>query len=195
MRLRDTSFPYIAVTVEDDYPRSCSPASGTDAASSTSGRMRTRRRCARPSMLNRCSGTAGGPQPGRHSGIPCLDFHIERCHAPCVGYISKEDYGELIEQVIEFLSGDDRPIRRRLTAVREAATEERFENAARCRTVSLRSRAERAAGGRAEVDRARRRRVAVSEERAAVQVFPLRGRMVDPTRSTSRTPPRTSTKC
>ena len=27
-----------------------------------------------------------GPQPGRHSGIPCLDYHIERCLAPCVGY-------------------------------------------------------------------------------------------------------------
>ena len=33
-----------------------------------------------------------GPQPGRHSGIPCLDYHIERCLAPCVGYVSKEDY-------------------------------------------------------------------------------------------------------
>ena len=33
-----------------------------------------------------------GPKPGRHSGIPCLDYHIERCKAPCVGYISKEAY-------------------------------------------------------------------------------------------------------
>ena len=33
-----------------------------------------------------------GPKPGRHSGIPCLDYHIERCLAPCVGYVSKEDY-------------------------------------------------------------------------------------------------------
>ena len=32
-----------------------------------------------------------GPKPGRHSGIPCLDYHIERCKAPCVGYISRED--------------------------------------------------------------------------------------------------------
>ena len=47
-----------------------------------------------------------GPKPGRHSGIPCLDYHIDRCLAPCVGYVSKEDYREVIDGVIEFLSGD-----------------------------------------------------------------------------------------
>src|SRR5205823_3932459 len=48
-----------------------------------------------------------GPQPGRHSGIPCLDYHIERCLAPCVGYVSKEEYGDLIDQVIEFLRSEE----------------------------------------------------------------------------------------
>src|SRR5256885_5847215 len=124
-----------------------------------------------------------GPQPGRHSGIPCLDFHIERCHAPCVGYISKEDYGELIDQVIEFLSGNDRPIRRRLEQqMREAAAAERFEDAARYRNrlqaierLSERQAVERKSIGTIDVIG-----VAVSPERAAVQVFPLReGRMVD----------------
>ncbi len=124
-----------------------------------------------------------GPQPGRHSGIPCLDFHIERCHAPCVGYISKEDYGELIDQVIEFLSGDDRPIRRHLEEqMRDAAAEERFEDAARYRNrlhaierLSERQAVERKSIGTIDVIG-----VAVSPERAAVQVFPLReGRMVD----------------
>ena len=51
-----------------------------------------------------------GPKPGRHSGIPCLDFHIERCTAPCIGAISVEDYREIIDGVIEFLSGETRPI-------------------------------------------------------------------------------------
>jgi excinuclease ABC subunit C len=49
-----------------------------------------------------------GPKPGRHSGIPCLDFHIDRCLAPCVGYVSQEDYRAIIDQVIEFLSGETR---------------------------------------------------------------------------------------
>ena len=89
----------------------------------------------------------------------------------------------MIDQVIEFLSGDDRPIRRRLEQeMREAAAEERFEDAARYRNrlhaierLSERQAVERPAAGSFDVIG-----IAVSPERAAVQVFPLReGRMVD----------------
>src|SRR3954465_12413565 len=124
-----------------------------------------------------------GPQPGRHSRLACLDFHIERCFAPCVGYISKEDYGRIVDGVIGFLSGDDRPIRRELERqMREAAGAERFEDAARYRNrlravdrLSERQAVERRSMGTIDVIG-----VAVGAERAAVQVFPLRdGRMVD----------------
>src|SRR6266568_5134391 len=75
-----------------------------------------------------------GPKPGRHSGIPCLDYHIDRCLAPCVGYVSKEDYRAIIDQVIEFLEGNTRPIQRDLERrMKEAAADERFEDAARYR--------------------------------------------------------------
>ncbi|HEV2590655.1 MAG TPA: excinuclease ABC subunit UvrC [Gaiellaceae bacterium] len=187
VRLRDDkSFPYIAVTVEDEYPRV----------------MFTRERHRRGvvyfgpyanaksvretlDVLNRVFRyrPCEGPKPGRHSGIPCLDFHIERCFAPCVNYISKEEYGEIIEGVIEFLSGNDKPIRRRLDAqMKEAAADERFEDAARYRNrlravdrLSERQAVERRPIGTIDVVG-----VAVSSERAAVQVFPLReGRMVD----------------
>src|SRR5437763_12137894 len=124
-----------------------------------------------------------GPQPGRHSGIPCLDYHIERCHAPCVGYISKDAYRELIDQVIEFLSGDDKPIRRRLEEqMRSAAAEERFEDAARYRNRlrAIERLSERQAVERREMGSVDVIGVAVSPQRAAVQLFPLReGRMVD----------------
>src|SRR5919197_2357439 len=124
-----------------------------------------------------------GPQPGRHSGIPCLDYHIERCFAPCVGYISKEEYRELVDQVIEFLSGDDRPIRRRLEQqMRDAATEERFEDAARYRNrlAAIQRLSERQAVERKSIGTIDVIGVAVSPEQAAVQIFPLRdGRMVD----------------
>jgi excinuclease ABC subunit C len=124
-----------------------------------------------------------GPQPGRRSGIPCLDYHIERCFAPCVGYISKEAYRALIDQVIEFLSGDDRPIRRRLEQqMREAAAEERFEDAARYRNrlAAIERLSERQAVERRSIGTIDVIGLAVSPERAAVQVFPLRdGRMVD----------------
>jgi excinuclease ABC subunit C len=187
VRLRDDkSFPYIAVTVEDDYPRVMFTRERHRRGVVYFGPYANAKKVRETlDVLNRVFRyrPCEGPQPGRHSGIPCLDFHIERCHAPCVGYISKEDYRDLIDQVIEFLSGDDRPIRRRLEEqMREAAADERFEDAARYRNrlhaierLSERQAVERKSIGTIDVIG-----VAVSSERAAVQVFPLReGRMVD----------------
>ena len=187
VRLRDDkSFPYIAVTVEDDYPRVMFTRERHRRGVWYFGPFANAKKVRETlDVLNRVFRyrPCEGPQPGRHSGIPCLDFHIERCHAPCVGYISKEDYREVIDQVIEFLSGDDRPIRRRLEEdMKEAAAEERFEDAARYRNrlhaierLSERQAVERPAAGSFDVIG-----IAVSPERAAVQVFPLReGRMVD----------------
>jgi excinuclease ABC subunit C len=187
VRLRDDkSFPYIAVTVDDDYPRVMFTRERHRRGVVYFGPYANAKKVRETlDVLNRVFRyrPCEGPQPGRHSGIPCLDFHIERCHAPCVGYISQEDYREVIEQVIEFLSGEDRPIRRRLEEqMREAAAEERFEDAARYRNrlraierLSERQAVERKSIGTIDVIG-----VAVSAERAAVQVFPLRdGRMVD----------------
>jgi excinuclease ABC subunit C len=187
VRLRDDkSFPYIAVTIEDDYPRVMFTRERHRRGVWYFGPFANAKKVRETlDVLNRVFRyrPCEGPQPGRHSGIPCLDYHIERCHAPCVGYISKEDYRELIDQVIEFLSGDDRPIRRRLEQeMREAAAEERFEDAARYRNrlraierLSERQAVERPSAGSFDVIG-----IAVSEELAAVQVFPLReGRMVD----------------
>jgi excinuclease ABC subunit C len=187
VRLRDDkSFPYIAVTVEDDYPRVMFTRERHRRGVWYFGPYANAKKVRETlDVLNRVFRyrPCEGPQPGRHSGIPCLDFHIERCHAPCVGYISKEDYRDVIDQVIEFLSGNDKPIRRKLEQqMREAAADERFEDAARYRNrlhaierLSERQAVERKSIGTIDVIG-----VAVSEERAAVQVFPLReGRMVD----------------
>jgi excinuclease ABC subunit C len=187
VRLRDDkSFPYIAVTVEDDYPRVMFTRERHRRGVVYFGPYANAKKVRETlDVLNRVFRyrPCEGPQPGRHSGIPCLDYHIERCFAPCVGYISKEEYRELIDQVIEFLSGEDRPIRRRLEQqMRDAAAGERFEDAARYRNrlraierLSERQAVERKSIGTIDVVG-----VAVSPERAAVQVFPLRdGRMVD----------------
>ncbi len=187
VRLRDDkSFPYIAVTVDDDYPRVMFTRERHRRGVVYFGPYANAKKVRETlDVLNRVFRyrPCEGPQPGRHSGIPCLDYHIERCHAPCVGYISKDDYRELIDQVIEFLSGDDRPIRRRLEEqMRSAAAEERFEDAARYRNrlqaierLSERQAVERPGGGAFDVIG-----VAVSSERAVVQLFPLReGRLVD----------------
>jgi excinuclease ABC subunit C len=187
VRLRDDkSFPYIAVTVDDEYPRVMFTRERHRRGVVYFGPYANAKKVRETlDVLNRVFRyrPCEGPQPGRHSGIPCLDFHIERCFAPCVGYISKEDYREVIDGVIEFLSGDDRPIRAELERrMREAAGAERFEEAARYRNRlrAVDRLAERQAVERRSIGTIDVIGVAVGRERAAVQVFPLReGRMVD----------------
>ena len=58
--------------------------------------------------------TCEGPEPGRRSGVPCLDYYIKRCQAPCVGYIDREEYRRNIEAIIGFLSGRYRDVERDL---------------------------------------------------------------------------------
>ena len=57
-----------------------------------------------------------GPEPGRRSGSPCLDYYIKRCTAPCVGYVSQEEYRDAIDGIIDFLSGRYRQIERAIEA-------------------------------------------------------------------------------
>ena len=187
VRLRDDkSFPYIAVTLEDEYPRVMFTRERHRRGVVYFGPYANAKKVRETlDVLNRVFRyrPCEGPKPGRHSGIPCLDYHIERCLAPCVGYVSKEDYRELIDGVIEFLSGNDRPIRAELERqMRDAAAEERFEDAARYRNRlhAVERLAERQAVERASIGTIDVIGVAVGPERAAVQVFPLRaGRMVD----------------
>jgi excinuclease ABC subunit C len=118
VRLRDDkSFPYIAVTVEDEYPRVMFTRERHRRGVSYFGPYANAKKVRETlDVLNRVFQfrPCEGPKPGRHSGIPCLDFHIERCHAPCVGYISKAAYGQIVESVINFLAGDTRTIVRQL---------------------------------------------------------------------------------
>ena len=187
VRLRDDkTFPYIAVTVADDFPRVLFT------------RERHRRgvvyfgpyanaRSVRETLdtLNRVFQyrPCEGPKPGRHSGVPCLDFHIERCLAPCIGAISKDEYRALIDGVIDFLGGETKKIQRALERkMQEAAASERYEDAARYRnrlfaitTLAERQGADSAAIGTVDVIG-----LASEGERAAVQVFPMRdGKLVD----------------
>src|SRR6188768_3406340 len=158
VRLRDDkSYPYIAVTVEDDYPRVMFTRERHRRGVVYFGPYANAKKVRETlDVLNRVFPyrPCEGPKPGRHSGIPCLDYHIERCLAPCVGYISKEDYREIIERVIQFLSGDTKPIQRELERkMKEAAEGERFEEAARYRNrlFSVRHLVERQAADKRSV--------------------------------------------
>lgn len=65
---------------------------------------------------------------------PCMTHQIGRCKAPCVSLVSKEEYGEDVKQVIQFLRGRDKQIVRDLTKrMKEASHDERYEAAAKIR--------------------------------------------------------------
>ena len=65
---------------------------------------------------------------------PCLNFHINRCLAPCTGEVSPEAYGEIVDQVCRFLEGRREGLIKDLTAKMESAAKDlRFEEAARLR--------------------------------------------------------------
>ena len=187
VRLRDDkSFPYIAVTVEDEYPRVMFTRERHRRGVLYFGPYASAKKVRETlDVLNRVFQyrPCEGPTPGRHSGIPCLDYHIERCHAPCVGYISKDGYRRIVDGVIEFLSGETAPILAELERkMRDAAGDERFEEAARYRNRlrSVQHLAERQAVDRRSVGTVDVLGLAADGDRAVVQVFPLRGgKLVD----------------
>ena len=136
IRLRDDkSYPYIAISLDEDFPRVyfTRERHRRDRAYfgpySNAKRVRsTLEVLGKVFMFRSCD----GPEPGRRSGSPCLDYYIKRCEAPCVGYVSKEEYRHSIDGVIAFLSGRYKEIERRLDyEMRLAAAEQRFEDAAR----------------------------------------------------------------
>ncbi len=72
--------------------------------------------------------------PREAPGRPCLDYHIERCRAPCVGYQSEADYRRMVDDVVLFLEGRTVDVRTRLRErMQQAAQQQDFERAAQLR--------------------------------------------------------------
>lgn len=133
----DKSYPYIVVTTGDEYPRVFATRSAHDSRHRyfgpfpSAGSVHTTLEVLNKTFpFRKCR----GPEPGRRSGVPCLNYHIGRSAAPCVGAVTKEGYDEIIADVIAFLEGRvDHLIRNREQAMREAAREMDFERAAKLR--------------------------------------------------------------
>ena len=69
---------------------------------------------------------------------PCLNYHIKKCLGPCEGHISKEEYGKMINDIIDILSGKETYITKMLKSDMEKAAEElEFEKAASLRDKIL----------------------------------------------------------
>ena len=136
VRLKDDkSYPWLAITVNDDWPR---PAV-------VRGRKRSGVRYFGPyphvyairetlDLLLRSFPvrTCSDSKFRRHErlGRPCLLYHIERCSGPCVGAVEHDEYDRLVADLISFLSGDTGPLERGLqTEMVEASTALEFERA------------------------------------------------------------------
>ena len=181
IRLRDDkSYPFIAISMDEDFPRVyfTRERHRRDRAYfgpySSAKRVRsTLELLGKIFQLRSCE----GPEPGRHSGSPCLDYHIKRCGAPCVGYVSKEEYRRGVDGVIAFLSGRFKQIERDLEKrMHFHAGEQEFEQAAleRNRLHAVRALLERqrvATGGQGSFDAVA---VAVEGAEANAQVFQVR---------------------
>src|ERR1700755_2557762 len=126
IRLRDDkSYPYIAISLDEDFPRVYFTRERHRRERAYFGPFSNAKRVrsaldvlGKVFMFRSCE----GPEPGRRSGSPCLDYYIKRCEAPCVGYVSREEYRRGIDGVIDFLSGRYRTIQRQLQASRQAAS-------------------------------------------------------------------------
>ena len=71
---------------------------------------------------------------GQPEAKPCLNYHIDKCLGPCIGAVSKEDYHELIDQVMLFLSGRQEELKAEVEKMMNKAAQERnYEKAARFR--------------------------------------------------------------
>jgi excinuclease ABC subunit C len=134
IRLRDDkSYPFIAISLDEDYPRVYFTRERHRAGRAYFGPYSNAKRVratlevlAKVFMFRSCT----GPEPGRRSGSPCLDYYIKRCEAPCVGYVSREEYRASVDGVIDFLNGRFAAIERDLEArMRAAAAQEEFEQA------------------------------------------------------------------
>ena len=130
----DKTYPYIKVTVGEEFPRILfsrtmkkdksryfGPYTSAGAVKDTI------------ELLNKLFHlrTCNRSLP-RDTGLdrPCLNYHIRQCDAPCQGYISKEDYREHVEQALEFLNGNYRPVIQILEEeMQEASDQLDFEKA------------------------------------------------------------------
>lgn len=130
----DKSYPFIAISLDEAYPRVYFTREKHKRGRKYFGPYSDARR-ARDliELLGKIFQfrTCEGPEPGRASGNPCLDYFIKRCQAPCVDYISKDDYRANIARIERFLAGNFRDVLDELdTRMREAAEGREYEEAA-----------------------------------------------------------------
>jgi excinuclease ABC subunit C len=181
VKLRDDkSYPYVAVSLDEEYPRVYFTRERHRAGRAYFGPFSSARRVRETlDLLGKLFQyrTCEGSRPGRKSGSPCLDYFIKRCGAPCVDYIDRDEYRANIDSVVDFLSGRYGRIEEDLEAQMEAAAAAQdFEAAAlyRDRLLSVRSLFERQRISGSAIGTADLIGVAIEGTDANAQVFQVR---------------------
>ncbi|PJK30558.1 excinuclease ABC subunit UvrC [Minwuia thermotolerans] len=129
----DKTFPYIEVNLDHDYPMLVKHRGAREKDrdyygpfASATAVNHTLTALQRAFPLRSCS---DGDFATRTR--PCLQYQIKRCLAPCVGYVSQEDYAELVGEARDFLSGRSQAVRDELgRKMQQAADALEFEDAA-----------------------------------------------------------------
>jgi excinuclease ABC subunit C len=135
----DKSYPFLAVTESDEWPRAMVMRGKKRKGTRYFGPFghayairETLDLLLRTFPIRTCKD--GVFKKHEKSGLPCMQFHIERCAGPCVNAISREDYDQLVADLISFLDGETQDVVDDLEGrMREAAENYEFELAARLR--------------------------------------------------------------
>jgi excinuclease ABC subunit C len=140
IRLRDDkSYPFLAVTLGDEWPRAMVRRGSKDKGSRYFGPYahayairETLDSLLRTFPIRTCSDNKF--RTHERLGKPCLLFHIEKCSGPCVKAIDRVSYGDLVGELVSFLDGETQPVLKRLeTDMFQASDALEFERAGRLR--------------------------------------------------------------
>jgi excinuclease ABC subunit C len=181
IRLRDDkSYPYVGVSLDEEFPRVYFTRERHRSNRAYFGPFSSAKRVRETlDLLGKLFQyrTCEGPEPGRRSGVPCLDYYIKRCQAPCVGYIDRNEYRSNIDRIVGFLSGRYKEIADDLEGkMHEASEGQDFERAAlfRDRLNAVRGMMERQQVAGGSLGSADLIGVAVEGGDANAQVFQVR---------------------
>ena len=136
----DHSYPWIALSIDQEYPRLYLTREKHVQGRRYFGPYPSARQAAQlVDLLNRIFllRSCQGNKPGRHTGSPCLDYHIGRCSAPCFrGGKNKQAYQEDAVAALKCLQGGYQALSRKLQAeMKSAASKQQYERAARYRDL------------------------------------------------------------
>jgi len=134
----DKTYPYIKIDIKSDYPgvfitrklindgaKYFGPYANPGAAKEMLDFIKQKYR------IRQCKNF-------KYTDRPCLNYHIKRCLAPCMGYITKEEYRKQIDEIIDFLDGKQEKVIKEIeNQMKEASKKLDFEQAAYLRDKKL----------------------------------------------------------